>query len=891
MSTPASNSRFRRLILATSAVFLAVTVAALSTVWWLRTQAIETANRDDSHIATILAGQISNSIAQIESVIDQTQIRLQQNPSADTAAMAGILRSKSTHLLLLNQLAELPDAALIGVVDRNGVLASTTQKWPIPAIDVSDTPHYEHFRKNPEDGGIYVSKMQLGKLYNRKVVFFSKRMLDRAGEFIGLIVVGVNATYFQRSYEAISSIADQSFLLLHRDGTIIARYPDPVRTAYERMPAQSPWHQLVPAGGNYRSPGYFDDRPRLVSVRPLKNYPVVVNVAVAERAVLADWRIAAWLILGGIVLAGICAAYLLLALSRQYERLKTSKSQLLQKTALLEEANKTVDAALNNMAHGLAMFDANCALVVCNDQLRAIYGLTEAETQRGTPLPQLFSGGILASLFGDLAPELHAEKLQAKLTGGQTITRTIFLPDSRAIAVVLSPLADGGFVATHQDITHQKRSEHRLRQMAHYDALTALPNRAAFRIRLAKLIKKVSIERQLLVLALDLDRFKRVNDSLGHAGGDQLLKLAAQRLNSSVGRRGVVARFGGDEFLVALLGTVEDARTLSEKIISAFAQVFSIQDKEVGVGISVGIAATSDPESSIDDLVKFADIALYEAKDRGRGTSVVYDSEVEARLLARQTTEAELREALTRGELEVNYQPLVNAQSKIVCGAEGLLRWRHPSKGLIPPSEFIPIAEESSLIIQIGEWVLRQACAAATKWPAHLTVAVNVSAVQLRNKSFVSMVANALGTAGLAANRLELELTESVFLDHAFSVLSTLRQLKALGVKIALDDFGTGYSSLSYLQTFAFDKVKIDRSFIRYIDVEDGSKAIVEAVIELARRLNVETVAEGIETAAQEQQLSEMCCTMLQGFFYSAALPESEFFQRFIAHSGRTQAA
>jgi diguanylate cyclase (GGDEF)-like protein len=794
-------------------------------------------------------------------------------------------------MLLLEQLAELPDAALMGVVDRTGLLASTTQKWPIPEIDVSDTPHYEHFRKNPQDDDIYVSKIQLGKLYNKKVVFFSKRMVDANGDFSGLIVVGVNATYFQKSYEAISSIADQSFLLLHRNGTIIARYPDPVRSGSERMPADSPWHQLSSTGGSYRSPGYFDERARLVSVRPLKKYPIVVNVAVAERAALADWRVAASLILGGILLAGICAAYLLMALSRQYERLKTSRSQLLQNTALLEEANKTIDAALNNMAHGLAMFDANCALVVCNDQLRAIYGLTEADTRPGTPLAQLFSSGILASLFGDLAPELHAEKLQAKLTAGQSITRTIFLPDSRAIAVVLSPLAGGGFVATHQDITHQKRSEHRLRQMAHYDSLTALPNRSAFRIRLAKLIKKVSTERQLLVLALDLDRFKRVNDSLGHAGGDQLLKLAAQRLDSSVGRRGIVARFGGDEFLVALLGTLEDAKALSDKIISTFAQVFSIQDKEISVGISVGIAATSDPESSIDDLVKFADIALYEAKDRGRSTLVVYDSEVEARLLARQTTEAELREALTRGELEVNYQPIVNAQSKSVCGAEGLLRWWHPSRGLIPPSEFIPIAEESSLILQLGEWVLRQACAAAAKWPAHLTVAVNVSAVQLRSKSFVSMVANALGTAGLAANRLELEITESVLLDDAFSMLSTLRQLKSLGVKIALDDFGTGYSSLSYLQTFAFDKVKIDRSFIRFIDVEDGSKAIVEAVIELARRLNVQTVAEGIETEAQEQQLSELGCTMLQGFFYSAALPQSEFFQRFIARAGRTKAA
>jgi diguanylate cyclase (GGDEF)-like protein len=454
------------------------------------------------------------------------------------------------------------------------------------------------------------------------------------------------------------------------------------------------------------------------------------------------------------------------------------------------------------------------------------------------------------------------------------------------ISIVLRALADGGFVATHQDVTEQKVAEQRLRQMAHHDSLTGLPNRAAFRDALIKLVRKAAPDRRLCVLALDLDRFKRINDSMGHFAGDELLRLAAQRLEAVAGKRGLLARFGGDEFLVAMLGSIQDAQALADEIVEAFAAPFLVQRQDVYVGASIGIASANSPDSDIDCLTKFADLALYEAKSRGRGTAAVYDEEVEARFSARQTTERELQNALSRGELELHFQPLVEARSKVVCGAEALLRWTHPTRGPVSPSEFIPIAEESALILQLGEWALRQACLTATSWPSHLTVAVNVSAKQLKSKSFVSTVANVLAHTGLSPSRLELEFTESVLVDDVFFVLSTLRQLKSLGVRISLDDFGTGYSSLSYLQTFAFDKVKIDRSFIRYIGVEKGSRTIVEAIINLAKRLNVETIAEGVETLDQEEELSNLGCTILQGFLYSPALPPSEFAARFASRQG-----
>jgi EAL domain-containing protein (putative c-di-GMP-specific phosphodiesterase class I) len=259
---------------------------------------------------------------------------------------------------------------------------------------------------------------------------------------------------------------------------------------------------------------------------------------------------------------------------------------------------------------------------------------------------------------------------------------------------------------------------------------------------------------------------------------------------------------------------------------------------------------------------------------------------MQTRALADQTTERELKDALLRGELELYYQPLLEARTKIVCGAEALLRWRHPIRGVVSPDEFIPIAEESGLILQIGEWVLREACLAASSWPTSLSIAVNVSARQLRSKSFVSTVTNVLAHTGLAASRLEVEFTESVLADDVFTILSTLRQLKGLGVRIALDDFGTGYSSLSYLQTFAFDKVKIDQSFVRYMAVEESSKVIVEAIVNLAQRMNVETLAEGVETAEQEAQLRQLGCQMLQGFLYSPPIPQADFIERFVSRLG-----
>ncbi|MGN6590486.1 MAG: bifunctional diguanylate cyclase/phosphodiesterase [Sphingomicrobium sp.] len=882
MSKAHTHSHFRHLIVATSAVFIAVILAAACTLWWLKKEAIETANRDDTNLATILAGQIANSIAEIERVVDQTQASLAEGEGLSPSA----LRMKGTHDLLLGKIARLPAAAFIGIVDSKGHIASSSERWPISDIDVSYTPHFKHFQSHPEDPGVFVSKLQVGKITRGRVVIFSKRLIGPGESFHGVVVVGVNSTYFQNSYEAISSIADQSFLLLHRDGTIIARYPDPVVDSYERMPATSPWHDIASTGGSYRSPGYFDNEPRLVSVRPLSRYPVVVNVGVTESSALSRWRLEALSILGGALMAAACAAYLLYALSRHYSLLTSANSQLLGKTAQLERASNTVDAALNNMSHGLAMFDSDLKLVVCNNQFREIYGLDPADTAPGTPVAELLTRGILVELFAKFPPDLHAEKLKAKLLTARALTRTIFLRDGRVIAIVLRALADGGFVATHQDVTEQKVAEQRLRQLAHHDALTGLPNRAAFRDALIKLVRKAAPNRRLCVLALDLDRFKRVNDSMGHFAGDELLRLAAQRLELAAGKRGLFARFGGDEFLVAILGSMQDAEALAQEIVKAFAAPFMVQGKDVSVGASIGIASAASPDSDIDCLTKFADLALYEAKSRGRGTAAVYDEEVEARFLARQTTERELQQALAKGELELHFQPLVEAGSRAICGAEALLRWTHPTRGPVSPSEFIPIAEESALIHQLGEWALRRACLTATGWPSSLTVAVNVSAKQLKSKSFVSTVANVLAHTGLAPSRLELEFTESVLADDVFLVLSTLRQLKSLGVQISLDDFGTGYSSLSYLQTFAFDKVKIDRSFIRYIDVEKGSRTIVEAIINLAKRLDVETIAEGVETPAQEEQLSDLGCSFLQGFLYSPALPPTEFAARFASQHG-----
>ena len=427
-----------------------------------------------------------------------------------------------------------------------------------------------------------------------------------------------------------------------------------------------------------------------------------------------------------------------------------------------------------------------------------------------------------------------------------------------------------------EDVTERKQSERRIAHLAHHDALTGLANRVLFREQLEQSLKRLrSHGGRLALLYLDLDRFKGINDTLGHPVGDELLKDVAKRLRDCIGESDFVARLGGDEFAIVrdAFDTPDDVTALVTRILETMKAPYEIGGHHLVTEATIGVALAPDDAADPDELLKNADLAMYRAKSDGRGTYRFFESSMDARMKSRRALEFDLREAIMCGGFELHYQPLVSFADGRVTGCEALLRWQHRSRGLISPSEFIPIAEETGLITPLGEWVLRTACLEAARWPEEVKIAVNVSPVQFNNAGLVQSVIGALGASGLAPHRLELEITEAVLIRDDAAALGILHQLRALGVRIALDDFGTGYSSLSYLQRFPFDKIKIDRSFVSAIGDSDYSRNIVQAIVDIATTRQITTTAEGVETEEQSLALRGLGCTEMQGYLFSPPVP------------------
>ena len=422
------------------------------------------------------------------------------------------------------------------------------------------------------------------------------------------------------------------------------------------------------------------------------------------------------------------------------------------------------------------------------------------------------------------------------------------------------------------------RGKEEIHHLAHHDTLTGLPNRALFAIELEHALARAKRGEKSALLYLDLDHFKRVNDTLGHSIGDELLRQVADRLRGCVRETDMIARLGGDEFAILQtpLARPADSAALARRVEEAMQPTFSLGASEAVIGVSIGIATAPDDAMDQEQLVKSADLALYAAKASGRGSYHFYKEELDIRMKARHQVEADLRVALAEQQLELYYQPIVDLQSGEVKCCEALVRWHHPTRGMVSPMDFIPIAEECGLIAPLGHWVLRQACIAAAGWPRGIAVAVNLSSAQIKPDTLALQVTAALGASGLAPDRLELEVTESVLMQNTVETLATLHHLRELGVRIAIDDFGTGYSSLSYLRTFPFDKIKIDKSFVDQIADKEDCVTIVQAVTTMAQRLSMTTVAEGVETDDQRQKLSELGCTEMQGYLFSRPKPAGE---------------
>jgi diguanylate cyclase (GGDEF)-like protein len=542
----------------------------------------------------------------------------------------------------------------------------------------------------------------------------------------------------------------------------------------------------------------------------------------------------------------------------------------------LHTQNARFDAALNNMSQALCMVDANQRLIVCNVRFLELFGLSAGVVQPGTQVSDVFRAMAAIGRYPHALIEAIRSAQQALVFGHNPGRFLQEIADGAAVAISHQPMLGGGWVATYEDVTERRHAEARIQFMAHHDALTKLPNRLLFHERMAALLANPRHQDdRLAVICLDLDYFKNVNDTLGHPVGDALLEAVAERLQGCVRDGDVVARLGGDEFAVLQSAAEQplQAELLAQRIIDALRQPYDLGGQRAIVSVSVGIVVASDRTINADLLLRNADMALYRAKSDGRGTYRFFAAEMDAQMQARRAMELELREALARHELEVHYQPIFDLAVNKVSGFEALLRWHHSTMGMIPPAQFIPLAEELGLIDAIGAWVMEQACRDAVTWPEQVKVAVNLSPVQFRHNTLVQAVTAALRASGLAANRLELEITESALLQDNETVLTTLHQLRDLGLRTSLDDFGTGYSSLSYLRSFPFDKLKIDQSFVREMATRPDCLVIVNSVADLARQLGIVTTAEGVETAEQLAQVRAAGCAEAQGYYFDGPQP------------------
>jgi diguanylate cyclase (GGDEF)-like protein len=565
-------------------------------------------------------------------------------------------------------------------------------------------------------------------------------------------------------------------------------------------------------------------------------------------------------------------------------RLKKQVELGRQQEESLRIRNLQFDTTINNISQGLCFFDSARRLIVCNDRYTEMYGLSPDRVGPGTPLAEIVDMRFEAGSFPAMTRDEYLE-WRGKVAVSNVATDSIVeLRDGRTFEIRHRPMPDSGWVATHEDITEQRRSKIKIEHMAHHDALTDLANRVLLNERLEQALARVRRDEIVAIHHLDLDQFKAVNDTLGHPGGDKLLKMVADRLRLLVREADTIARMGGDEFaIVQIAADPTDATTLAQRIIAAISEPFDIDGHHAVVGVSIGIAVGPGDGLSPEDLLRNADLALYRAKGDGRGTFRFFEPEMDLQMQARRIMEQDLRKALPAGEFELHYQPIVNVVNNEISGFEALIRWNHPTQGRVAPNAFIPLAEEIGFIVPIGEWVIREACATAALWPEDIHVAVNISAVQFRSPGLMQVILGALAASGLHPTRLEIEITESVLLQDKEMTLATLHQLRTLGVRIAMDDFGTGYSSLTYLQCFPFDKIKIDRSFVRDITENAGSLNIVRAVASLANGLGMKTTAEGVETKEQLNTITAEGCTEVQGFLFSHPLPAREIEQTFLS--------
>ena len=763
------------------------------------------------------------------------------------------------------------DVAGANVFDSRGVLINSSKRWPVADISVADRGYFLRLANDPTSQEEI--EVVAGRFGSGPAIVFARRISGPHGEFLGVVSRAITPDQLESFFASTGLGEDSSIAMHHQNGQLLARIPHVDAMIGQNFRAGSPEQiavfQRTFVTTQLSSP--FDGKDRIVASRLLAGEPLVVVATRSLDATLASWHTQIrFFVTVAVVSIGLLVLTLYLIFRQVMHRLSVEKQRL--------------DTALNTMTQGLLMFDQDERLIVCNRRYIDMYGLSSDMVKPGAHFRDVIRHRHDTGSFeGDV--DAYCDGVLGSV--GQTHSAIVETSDGRLIEIKNQPGASGGWLATHDDVTERIRADERIAHMAHYDALTDLPNRVLMRGHLERRVAELSQGKPFAILYIDVDEFKGVNDSLGHEVGDELLRQVANRLRACVSGNDLVARLGGDEFAIVKAGTNDPAElsALAEQILTTLRTPVNCKGQEIPTDANIGIAIAPDHGDNLDDLLKRADLAMYAAKSEGRRTFRLFVPEYDAKARLRRQLELDLRQALARGEFEVHYQPLVDLSANVVNGCEALLRWRHPERGMISPVEFIPVAEETGMIGEIGEWVLKQACTEAASWPGDIHVAVNVSPVQFRARTLALKVAAALAESGLAPGRLELEVTETVLIRDDEEALTILQQLRELGVRIALDDFGTGYSSLSYLHRFPFDKIKIDRSFISDIGEPEDSSPIVQAVVHMAAARHMATTAEGVETEAQREVLRRLGCSQMQGWLFSPAVPAAKLKQLLAAQA------